>query len=71
MDLLSNVASKLMHEKNKEIFKKGTTKKIEDLLKTSKKAVKTKSTNKFDFVCISTCPTGVAHTNMAAEAMEK
>ncbi|TCG10648.1 PTS fructose transporter subunit IIABC [Mycoplasma todarodis] len=73
MQILSKVASALMHEENIDIFKKGTLAKIKGLFKEEKK-VETKTegkVDKYDFVCISTCPTGVAHTNMAAEAMEK
>ncbi|NQZ66330.1 MAG: PTS sugar transporter subunit IIA [Mycoplasmatales bacterium] len=71
MELLSKIASKLMHKENVDIFKRGTVKEIKKMLDKNEEVGQEENVDKYDFVCISTCPTGVAHTNMAAEAMEK
>ncbi len=70
MEILSHVAGLLIKKENKKIFKAGTLAQVKKII-TQKNSRKVVSGDKWDFVCISTCPTGVAHTNMAAEAMEE
>lgn len=73
MRVLSAVASLLISEENANVFKNGKAQEIEDLvdakLNESQEPVAAPTGKGFDIVAISTCPTGVAHTNMAAEAM--
>lgn len=60
-----------MEEENREIFKSGTVKAIETVLKAKQENAIATNASHYDFVAVTSCPTGVAHTNMSAEALEK
>jgi len=77
METLANISSLLMDKKNIEVFKKETIANVKKMLqiKVQKETQKVqdipKKDSKYDVVAVTTCPTGVAHTNMAADALEK
>lgn len=77
MKLLSVVTSLLMNDKNIDVFKNENLQKIKKMISTKKEesAKPKKEINLenevYEIVAITTCPTGVAHTNMAADSLEK
>ncbi len=55
-----------------EVNKYGKEKAVDELLAdTFKAAINEKSIDGYEILCITSCPTGIAHTYMAAEALEK
>lgn len=79
LDILSTIASKLLDEKTISNFKKFSAKEIEEFInmdikedpKVVPKVGESKPSKEVKVVGISTCPVGIAHTFMAAEALEK
>lgn len=69
LTILSTLSRKLINEQFQEILKKGTAEEIIGSLKTTKKSEKTTG-NEF-IVAVTGCTTGIAHTFMAAENIEK
>lgn len=57
---------------NAEKSKYGEEKKLDELMSdTAKSETKEINSNQYEILCITSCPTGIAHTYMAAEALEK
>ncbi len=57
---------------NAEKSKYGEEKKLDELMSdTAKSETKEIDSNQYEILCITSCPTGIAHTYMAAEALEK
>lgn len=71
MDILQNISKYLMNNKKTTLFKTGTLAKINQEIFAQAKNKPKQANNKkgYDFVAVTSCPTGVAHTNMAAEAL--
>ena len=75
MQIIKNISNFLINKKDHSLLHKGKTIEIQNLLlkEENKISLKAKNLNfkKYDFVAITSCPTGVAHTNMAAKSFER
>ncbi len=75
LKILSKLSGSLAQAEFAKEVKKGSAAKVVELINsTTKEEKKTTSTNKkgkFDIVGVTACPTGIAHTYMAAEYLEK
>ncbi len=74
--VLTNISKKLMDSNNIEFLKTKSKKEILEFINDSAKVEEVKTqiknnTSTFDIVAVTSCPTGIAHTYMAAEALKK
>ena len=74
MSMIKNISNFLINEKDHSLLHEGNATQIKDILFKETSETKTKKVSnvaKYDFIAITSCPTGVAHTNMAAESFER
>lgn len=70
MEVLARVSGLLLEKANIKLFKTGSLEEVTKLVN-KKETKKQVVEDYYDFVAVTSCPTGVAHTNMAAEALER
>ena len=76
MDILRKISTYLVNNPDGKVFKQGTEEMIQKIFSSEDKASDKEKISEnlnnndgqYDFIGITSCPTGVAHTNMAAES---
>jgi len=73
IEVLSQLTTSLLEDEVREGILKATSKEeiIDILLKTEKKGIIENNDKDFDVLGVTACPTGIAHTYMAADALRK
>lgn len=72
IETLSKLSTLLLDDNIREDLLNATSKdEVLDILSISEKTTSTSTNNSFDVIAVTACPTGIAHTYMAAEALIK